>query len=68
MMNVITVAWGLGLLVDVAVSVVLVFALPVGVYLVVNPILGYGAVGALVAWTYWFSRRADQREQATPRA
>jgi hypothetical protein len=65
MMNVITIVWGLGLLADVFVSVILVFVLPIGAYLIVNPILGYGFVGALVLWTYWYSRGSGRSGRAT---
>ena len=46
-MTVMTLVWGPGLLADVAVSVVLVFALSIREYLIVNPILGYGTMGAI---------------------
>ena len=63
-MMVMTLVWGLGLLADVAVSVVLVFVLSIREYLLVNPILGYGTMGALSLWTLLYGRRAKRRGEA----
>ena len=63
-MMVMTLVWGLGLLADAAVSVVLVFALSIREYLIVNPILGYGTMGALGLWTALYARRARRRGEA----
>jgi len=57
-------AWGLGLLADVAVSVVLVFALSTREYLIVNPILGYGTMGTLSLWSFLYGQRAKRRGEA----
>ena len=70
-MMIITVVWGLGLLADVAVSVVLVFRLSIKEYLIVNPILGYGTMGSLSLWTFWYAkqrrRSGDARRAAQAR-
>lgn len=63
-MTVMTLVWGLGLLADVAVSVVLVFVLTIREYLLVNPILGYGTMGALGLWTFLYGQRAKRRGEA----
>ena len=63
-MVVMTWVWGLGLLADVAVSVALVFALSIRDYLIVNPILGYGTMGALSLWTFLYGQRAQRRGEA----
>jgi len=63
-MTVMTLVWGLGLLADVAISVVLVFALSIRSYLIVNPILGYGTMGALSLWTFLYGQRARRRGEA----
>jgi hypothetical protein len=63
-MTVMTLVWGLGLIVDVTLGVVLVFTLSVREYLIVNPILGYGTMGALSLWTFWYGRRAKRRGEA----
>lgn len=63
-MAVMTWVWGLGLLADVAVSVVLVFALSIREYLIVNPIIGYGTMGGLSLWTFLYGQRAKRRGEA----
>jgi len=73
-MNVMTIVWGIGLLVDVAFSAVLAFTISIKQYLVINPIAGYAVVGGLSVWTYWYSQRRrrigeavrSQREQLPP--
>ena len=61
---VMTLVWGLGLLADVAVSVVLVFTLSIREYLIVNPIIGYGTMGGLSLWTFLYGQRARRRGEA----
>ncbi len=56
-MTVMTLVWGFGLLAQTALACVLVFALSIREYLLVSPIVGYGAYGALTLWTVWYSRR-----------
>lgn len=63
-MTIMTLVWGFGLLVDVAVSVVLVFALSIREYLLVNPILGYATMGALTLWSFLYGQRAKRRGEA----
>lgn len=63
-MTIMTIVWGLGLLADVAISVMLVFALSIRGYLIVNPILGYGTMGALSLWTFLYGQRARRRGEA----
>lgn len=63
-MMVMTLVWGFGPLADVALSVVLVFALSIREYLLVNPILGYGTIGALSLWSALYGRRAKRRGAA----
>jgi hypothetical protein len=63
-MTVMTWVWGLGLLADVAVSVVLVFTLSIREYLIINPILGYGTMGALSLWSFLYGQRAKRRGAA----
>ena len=63
-MTVMTLVWGLGLVADVAVSVVVVFVLSIREYLIVNPILGYGTMGALSLWSFFYGQRAKRRGEA----
>ena len=53
--------WGLALLADVALSVVLVFSLSIREYLIVNPIVGYGTMGVLSLWSFLYAQRAKRR-------
>ncbi|THD38236.1 MAG: hypothetical protein E7773_00290 [Sphingomonas sp.] len=63
-MTVMTLVWGFGLVADVTLGVVLVFTLSVREYLIVNPILSYGTMGALSLWSFWYGRRAKRRGEA----
>lgn len=63
-MTLMTVVWGLGLLVDVAIGAVLVFTLTIKQYLLVSPVVGYAVLGSLSLWTFWFARRSKRRNEA----
>lgn len=63
-MTVMTLVWGFGLLADVAVSVVLIYTISIRDYLIVNPILGYGTIGAISLWSYWYGQRMKRRGEA----
>ena len=63
-MKVMTLVWGLGLLADVALSVALLFALSIRLYVLVNPILGYGTIGVLSLWSFLYGQRAKRRGEA----
>ena len=39
----------------------LVFTLSIREYLIVNPILGYGTMGALSLWSFLYGQRAKRR-------
>ena len=57
-MTMMTLVWGAGLLVDAAISGVLVFTLSIKAYLLAGPAVGYATIGTLALWTWWFARRA----------
>ena len=63
-MNIMTLAWGAGLLADAAVSMALVFILSIRSYLLVSPIIGYATVGCLSLWTFWFARHRKRTGEA----
>jgi len=63
-MMVLTVVWGAGLLADAAVSIALVYTLPIKTYLAVNPVVGYGTMGALSLWTFLYVKRQRQKGAA----
>ena len=60
-MTFLTLVWGFGLLGATAIACVLVFTLSIRTYLIVSPFVGYGILGALASWTFWFSRRERKR-------
>ncbi len=63
-MTVMTLVWGLSLVADAALSAVFVMTLSVRDNLIINPILGYGVMGALSLWTFWYGRRQQRRGEA----
>ncbi len=63
-MTLMTLVWGVGLLADAALSIALVWVLPIRAYLVVNPILGWGTIGSLTLWNVWFGRRKRRQHEA----
>jgi len=65
-MMIMTVVWGVGLLAEAALAVALVFALTIHNYLIVSPVVGYGTIGCLSLWTYWYAQR--QRRKGRDRA
>jgi hypothetical protein len=52
-----TLAWGFGMVAECALAAALVFILSIKLFLIVNPIVGYGALGLLTVWTVWYARR-----------
>ncbi len=56
-MAMMTVVWGAGLLLDAMAGVALVFTLSIHDYLIAGPVLGYGTMGSLGLWTWWYARR-----------
>jgi len=54
---VMTLVWGFGLVADCAASIVLTYLLTPAQLLIVGPVLGYGVIGLMTAWTIWYARR-----------
>ena len=63
-MTIMTVVWGFGLILDVAIGAALVFSLTIKEYMIVNPFEGYAVLGGLSLWTFWYSRRSKARNEA----
>lgn len=63
-MTIMTVVWGFGLILDVAIGAALVFSLTIKEYMIVNPFEGYAVLGGLSLWTFWYSRRSKDRNEA----
>jgi len=56
-MTVMTVVWGCGLLAQTLIACLLVFQMSIRHYLLVSPFVGYGAMGVLALWTFWYVKR-----------
>ena len=55
---IITVCWGVGLILEGAARVLLALVLPTGPFLAVSPVLGFAVFGGLFLFTVLYSRRA----------
>jgi hypothetical protein len=66
-MTVMTLVWGFGLLTRTAIAVVLVFAVSIPTYLVLNAVLGYASTFLLIGWTFWYGQ-LQRRKGAARRA
>ncbi len=63
-MTVMTVVWGCGLILEALVTGFLVFTMSISTYLIVSPTIGYGMMGVLSLWTFWYARRQRKRGEA----
>ena len=63
-MMLMTLVWGAGLVAETALACLLVFTMSIRAYLILSPILGYGTMGAIGLWTFWYSKREQQRRVA----
>lgn len=63
-MMVMTLVWGFGLIFQTLVACVLVFEMSIARYLLVSPIVGYGIIGGLMLWTFWYGNRMKKRGMA----
>ncbi len=66
-MTIMTVVWGTGLVADAALAAVLVLSLSVRQYLLVGPVVSYGAIGALGLWSFVYAGH-QRRKGAARRA
>jgi len=63
-MTVMTLVWGLGLVAEAAVGCLLVVSISVQRFLLISPILGYGTMGCLALWNFWYVKRLKRRGEA----
>jgi hypothetical protein len=56
-----TVVWGVGLIGQAILQVILAFALSIEQDLVVSPIVGYGIYLGLFGWSFWYGKRRRAR-------
>ena len=66
-MTFMTLVWGFGLVAETAIACGIVFAMPIPDYLIVSPVLAYGAMGLLGLWTFWHVKQLKRRAQAIPK-
>jgi hypothetical protein len=52
-----TLVWGVGLIVQTAIMCWLAWIWPIGRYLLLSPFIGYGIFGMLMAWSLWYRAR-----------
>jgi hypothetical protein len=64
-MRVMTLVWGIGLLLEAAVRIYLVIILTSAQFLLISPFVIYGIIGCLALWTFLYSRKGRQRAQET---
>ena len=63
-MHVITVVWGIGLLIEAALRTFLVMVLSIEQFLIVSPFVLYGIIGILVVWMFLYSRQGRKKGEA----
>jgi len=63
--RIITAVWGVGLILEAAARVLLAAVLPTGRFLAVSPVVGFGFIGTMLAFTIWFSRWSRERIELT---
>jgi hypothetical protein len=56
-----TVVWGVGLIAQAVLQVILAFALSIEQDLVVSPIVGYGVYLGLFGWSFWYGKRRREK-------
>lgn len=56
-----TVVWGIGLIIQAILQVVLAFALSIEQDLVVSPIVGYGVYLGLFGWSFWYGKKRREK-------
>ena len=61
MMLVMTLVWGIGFIAETAARATLVFMLPVGRFLIIGPIVGYGTIALLIGWTFLYGMVMEKR-------
>lgn len=55
--KVLTGVWGVGLVLQTTLLCTLAWVWPIGRYLLVSPFIGYGVVGVLMLWSFWYGEK-----------
>jgi hypothetical protein len=66
--RIMTVVWGVALLLEAGLRVALSFVLPIPIFLLVSPVLALAVTVGLIAWTMAYARRSRQRAERLARA
>jgi hypothetical protein len=61
-----TLAWGIGLVAESALSCALIFVTTIQQFMLVSAVIGYSTIGGLTAWTFWYARRRVLAAIAAP--
>ncbi len=56
-----TVVWGIGMIVEALLRIFLAFVLPIEQVLVVSPVLGYGFYLVLLGWSIWYGKKRREK-------
>ena len=59
--RVISLVWGIGLVVEMAVRTAMLYTMETSRFLLVSPFVQYGMTGALVVWTIWSAKNAAKK-------
>jgi hypothetical protein len=65
-LTIVTAVWGIGLLLECGVQVLLALTLTVEQVLLISPIVRYGVLAILLLWAIFFARRRRSRRSSTP--
>jgi hypothetical protein len=65
--RIMSLVWGVALLLEAGLRVGLSFVLPIPVFLLVSPVLAIGVTLALISWTMAYARRSVQRAREAER-
>ena len=58
--------WGLGLIAQGSLLAWMALTWPIGQFLILSPIIGYGTIAALALWTYLYQQAVRRRSEQTP--
>ncbi|GAC1616781.1 MAG: hypothetical protein NVS4B7_09180 [Ktedonobacteraceae bacterium] len=64
-MRLTAVVWGVGFMLEVIVRLILVFTLTIPQFLILSPFVFYGFLGAIMLWTFLYTRKGRKRAEAT---
>jgi intracellular septation protein A len=53
--------WGIGLVAEAVIKFFLAFSLPIELFLVLAPVLGYGIYFGLLGWSIWFGQKRKKQ-------